>query len=218
MQNRKRVSEIGKLYRRFHRYFGQRILDIGCGGGVLGSIVASEGHNYTGIDSNPDMIQAAKKTSDEYGLDCRFILGDATRMRVRGKFDTFTSLGNGLCHLSTHDLVSILDNVKDDSRRGSNFILEYRDVVEMLFDKHWARRYVLKRNGHKLISETTRGDFEQGKLVLSSHRNGEKNKTMFTHSIWSPFIMKLIMNSHDWHLVTKTHRPESYVWVEVYRK
>lgn len=209
---------MGKLYRRFRRYFGQRILDIGCGGGVLGFILASEGHDYTGIDPNPDMIQAAKKTARESGLDCRFILGNATRVRLRGKFDTLTSLGNGLCHLSTHDLVLILTNVKDNSRPGSTFILEYRDVVGMLFGRKWASRYFEKRNGHRLISETTKGDFEQGKLVLRSHKKGERRKTMFTHSIWSPFIMRPIMNSHGWHLVTRTHRPKSYGWIEVYRK
>ncbi len=193
-------------------------MDIGCGGGVLGFIVASEGHDYTGIDSNPDMIQAAKKTARESGPHCKFILGDAIRRRVRGKFDTFTSLGNGLGHLSTRDLVSILDNVEDNARPGSNFILEYRDVVEMLFEKQWARRYIVKRDGHRLISETTRGDFEEGKLVLRSHRNGGKRKTTFTHSIWSPFIIRPIMNSHGWHLVTREHRPERHGWIEVYRK
>ncbi len=56
-----RRKEIEELYNTFKKYFGKKILDIYCGGGILGFIVEKDGKGYVGVDINPDMISLAKE-------------------------------------------------------------------------------------------------------------------------------------------------------------
>ncbi len=48
---------------------GKRVLDIGCGGGLLAEQFAGKGASVTGIDLSPVAIEAAKKHAGESGLE-----------------------------------------------------------------------------------------------------------------------------------------------------
>ncbi len=67
--------------REFHRYLPQgrtlRVLDIGTGTGFFACILAAEGHEATGIDLTPEMIDHAEHMAAVLGLDVRFRLMDA---------------------------------------------------------------------------------------------------------------------------------------------
>lgn len=54
---------------------GERILDIGCGSGVLAPHIATTGACYTGVDKSPKLIHAARRL---HGRSGRFHVGDAT--------------------------------------------------------------------------------------------------------------------------------------------
>ena len=55
--------------KELHKYIpsGQklRILDVGCGAGFFSILLAKEGHQVTGIDLTPDMIENAKQLAEE---------------------------------------------------------------------------------------------------------------------------------------------------------
>ena len=67
--------------KEFHRYLPQgktlRVLDIGTGTGFFACILAAEGHEATGIDLTPEMIDHAEHMAAVLGLDVRFRLMDA---------------------------------------------------------------------------------------------------------------------------------------------
>ena len=67
--------------REFHRYLPQgktlRVLDIGTGTGFFACILAAEGHEATGIDLTPEMIDHAEHMAAVLGLDVSFRLMDA---------------------------------------------------------------------------------------------------------------------------------------------
>lgn len=65
----------------FNRYIPHgcplRVLDLGTGTGFFAFVFAAEGHDATGIDLTPDMIERAKETVDILGLDVSFHVMDA---------------------------------------------------------------------------------------------------------------------------------------------
>ena len=67
--------------KEFHRYLPQgrtlRVLDIGTGTGFFACILAAEGHEATGIDLTPEMIDHAKHMSAVLGLHADFQIMDA---------------------------------------------------------------------------------------------------------------------------------------------
>lgn len=64
---------------------GERILDVGCGDGVLTGKLAAQGCEVTGIDASPDMVRAAR----ERGVDARLM--DAAVMDFDEEFDAVFS-------------------------------------------------------------------------------------------------------------------------------
>jgi 2-polyprenyl-6-hydroxyphenyl methylase/3-demethylubiquinone-9 3-methyltransferase len=56
---------------------GARVLDVGCGGGLLAEALAHQGAKVTGIDLAPAMIETARLHAAESGLDIAYRLQDA---------------------------------------------------------------------------------------------------------------------------------------------
>ena len=60
-----------------HALQGQKIIDIGCGGGILSEAMAKIGAQVTGIDKSNDLITVAKKHAIENQLSIKYFLTDA---------------------------------------------------------------------------------------------------------------------------------------------
>ena len=67
----------------FNRYIPHdrplRVLDLGTGTGFFAFVFAAKGHEATGIDLTPDMIERARETMNILGLDATFNVMDAER-------------------------------------------------------------------------------------------------------------------------------------------
>ncbi|WP_419843624.1 bifunctional 2-polyprenyl-6-hydroxyphenol methylase/3-demethylubiquinol 3-O-methyltransferase UbiG [Actinobacillus pleuropneumoniae] len=48
--------------------FGKKVLDVGCGGGILSEAMAKAGANITGIDMTTEPLDVARKHAEESGL------------------------------------------------------------------------------------------------------------------------------------------------------
>jgi len=119
--NKKRVAELSRLYRSNKKFFGESVLDLACGGGVLGFVIESKGHNYVGVDINQDMVDSAKRHANDTGSGNRFILADVRSSKLRGDYDTITLLGNAVIHFTVADLARILRNIDRNVHRGTFF-------------------------------------------------------------------------------------------------
>lgn len=208
---------LARLYRNTKRFFGHKVLDLACGGGVLGFVVEPEGHRYLGIDTNHDAVGAARQYAAEIGSHNRFVLGDVRSTELQGTFDTVTLLGNALCHFNTADFVSIIGNVAGHVHSGSYFVVDYRDVVSLLFARRWARRFSGRREARTVTSVTKGFDARRGDLLLESIQEGGRN-LRFTHGVWSPFILEPLMRLNGWSLVRGKFKRRQNGWLDVYRK
>ncbi len=213
-----RVRGLSRLFSENKRFFGRSILDVACGGGVLGFIAEGMGRRYLGIDINQDAILGAREHAKKVGSGNRFVLGDARTVRVRGTFDTVTLLGNAPCHFDTAEFAVILDNIHRNIKCGSYFIMDYRDVVQILYQRKWARRFSQMREGRPMVSVTKRFDSVKGDLVIDSLGAGGRRRLEFTHAVWSPFIIEPLMRSRGWSLVRRRFGEKDSLWTDIYRK
>ncbi|GIX14976.1 MAG: methyltransferase type 11 [Paracoccaceae bacterium] len=94
---------------------GERILDLGCGDGVLTARIAALGARVLGVDSSPDMIAAARAR----GVEAR--LADAHALDFCGEFDAVFS--NAALHWMT-DPDRVIAGVARALVRGGRFVAE----------------------------------------------------------------------------------------------
>jgi len=73
---------------------GKKVLDVGCGGGILTEALASCGAHATGIDLSKDSIEAAKLHAAQQGLNVeyRYENIEETAAKHAGEFDAITCM------------------------------------------------------------------------------------------------------------------------------
>lgn len=76
---------------------GLRILDVGCGDGVLAARLAQEGALVTGLDASADILAAARRRMDATGVEVDLVEGDAGELPFSAeRFDRVVSVA-ALC-------------------------------------------------------------------------------------------------------------------------
>lgn len=95
---------------------GERVLDLGCGDGVLTSQIAASGATVVGVDASPDMIAAARAR----GLDVRVM--DARALLFSEEFDAVFS--NAALHWIP-EADAVLAGVARALRPGGRFVAEF---------------------------------------------------------------------------------------------
>ncbi len=95
---------------------GERILDLGCGDGVLTEKIAACGASVVGVDAAPDMIAAAQRR----GLDARIM--DGGTLEFSGEFDAVFS--NAALHWMKHNRDAVIAGVHRALKPGGRFVAE----------------------------------------------------------------------------------------------
>ncbi|HHI82830.1 MAG TPA: class I SAM-dependent methyltransferase [Rhizobiales bacterium] len=95
---------------------GERILDLGCGDGVLTSAIAQKGADVTGVDASRELLGAAAGR----GLDVRYMDGQA--LEFDNEFDAVFS--NAALHWMTRP-DAVLKGVHRALKDGGRFVGEF---------------------------------------------------------------------------------------------
>jgi trans-aconitate methyltransferase len=94
---------------------GERILDLGCGNGVLTAKIAAAGAKAVGVDAGPDMVAAARAR----GIDAWVM--DGQRLTFASEFDAVFS--NAALHWM-RDQEAVLAGVHRALKPGGRFVAE----------------------------------------------------------------------------------------------
>lgn len=94
---------------------GERILDLGCGDGVLTETIAAAGAQVIAVDAAPDMVDAARAR----GLDARLLAGQS--LAFAGEFDAVFS--NAALHWM-RPIETVLGGVRRALKPGGRFVAE----------------------------------------------------------------------------------------------
>jgi trans-aconitate methyltransferase len=95
---------------------GERVLDLGCGDGVLTEKIAAAGATVIGVDAGPDMIAAARRR----GLEAQVM--DGQRLTFNGEFDAVFS--NAALHWMKADPDAVIVGVRRALKPGGRFVGE----------------------------------------------------------------------------------------------
>ncbi len=115
-ENARFVAELGQpVIELLAPRAGERILDLGCGDGVLTARLAALGCALVGVDASPEQIAAARAR----GLDARVM--DGQRLEFKEEFDAVFS--NAALHWM-RDPDRVIAGVHRALRRGGRFVGE----------------------------------------------------------------------------------------------
>lgn len=116
-ENARFVSDLGApLLELLNPQPGERILDLGCGDGVLTKKIADAGAQVVGVDGSEDMVSAAVKN----GIDAR--VADAYRLDFNREFDAVFS--NAALHWMKRDPDLVIAGVYRALKPGGLFVAE----------------------------------------------------------------------------------------------
>lgn len=79
---------------RIGGFAGKRILDVGCGGGILAESMAARGANVTGIDLAEDALNAAREHAQMHSvtIDYQHIAAETLAETAGGQFDAVSCM------------------------------------------------------------------------------------------------------------------------------
>jgi len=100
---------------------GIRVLDVGCGDGVLAAAFARRGAQVTGIDASPEMIAAARSRAERHAKSMTFEIGQAEALPFEDNtFDVVVSI-TVLCFIE--DAAIALREMKRILKPGGRLVI-----------------------------------------------------------------------------------------------
>jgi trans-aconitate methyltransferase len=117
-ENARFVSDLGApLLELLNPQPGERILDLGCGDGVLTKKIEGAGAIVVGVDASADMVAAARRN----GIDARLL--DAGELDYNCEFDAVFS--NAALHWMKRDPDLIINGVRRALKPEGSFAAEF---------------------------------------------------------------------------------------------
>lgn len=114
----------------------QRIVDLGCGTGLLTRALARPGRSVTGIDPSRTMIDWARRQPG--AEEVTWVEGDASSIPTTGDIDLVLCTGNAIMHLSGEDLAAALSQIVKGLRPGGVVSFECRNPAARAWER-WTR-------------------------------------------------------------------------------
>ncbi|WP_214464322.1 class I SAM-dependent DNA methyltransferase [Levilactobacillus brevis] len=101
------------------------LLDLACGSGRLGVLLAEHGYQVSGLDLSEDMLALAAKHAEKADVALPLVAGDMMDLSVLGEYQTVTCFADSFCYLP--DLTAVTQafaQVHDHLAVGGQFLFD----------------------------------------------------------------------------------------------
>ena len=132
-----------------HRFNAQRILDLGCGTGILTVTLAQSGRAVIGVDPSASMLEYARSRPGASKI--RWILGDSRNVPDHG-FDLVVMSGNVAQHIPSPQWEKTLKDLHRIMHSGGMLAFESRNPACRAWE-NWTTSTTTRSTRHGLISE-----------------------------------------------------------------
>ncbi len=167
-----------------------KILDLGCGGGLLSEPMARLGAEVTGLDASKNNIRIAQSHALKNKLNINYIHGAIEKTNFKTSFDVILNM-EIIEHVNNVDLFiqSCRKNIKKD---GVMFVATLNRTLKSYLFAIIGAEYVLRW--------LPIGTHDWNKFITPNELNGIANKNKFKNIktsgvVFSPFTNKWSLNS-----------------------
>ena len=136
-----------------HLPHASAVLDLCCGTGQLGAMLADDGYATTGVDGSDAMIEIARRNAP--GVE--FVVQDAREPLPSGEFSAVVSTFNSLNHLMTlADLTQVFRNVGEVLREDGYFVFDLN--MAKAYKTRWHGTFSYVEDDHVCIVRSSKDD------------------------------------------------------------
>jgi 2-polyprenyl-3-methyl-5-hydroxy-6-metoxy-1,4-benzoquinol methylase len=126
----------------------QRVLDLGCGTGLICDAYAALGHDVTGADPAPAMLEIARHKP--HGEDINWVLSTAQDFRSTKRFDLIIMTSHAFqVLLEDDDIRAAFDMVRAHLAPSGRFVFESRNPAIDWFGR-WNSSHEVKTDGRSV--------------------------------------------------------------------
>jgi SAM-dependent methyltransferase len=152
-------------YAQSRDWAGRRIMVLGCGTGTAVEYLNQYTYMVQGVDSSPDMLEAARGKSSNAGTGIRWIQADIREALNFNTTDLVLAL-NCLNEVSSlRDLELIFANVKQSLEPGKLFIFDLQTVKGLIETNESGTQLVYDNPKSLMVVSTSEYDFERHSLT-----------------------------------------------------
>jgi len=142
----------------------QRILDLGCGTGLLAYAYAAKGHEVSGVDPSPAMLEIARRRSHAYQIE--WVESFAQSYQSNTRFDLIVMTGHAFqVLLDDSDIMATLGVMRGHLKQTGRVVFESRNPSVDWASK-WNYEMVFEHRG-EIVRESRRfTKMENGRMTF----------------------------------------------------
>jgi len=214
---KKRLRKFEEFYNNNKDFFGKKILDLACGGGLFSNFLAEKGHEVTGVDILDSMLEIARRNAPKDNPP-RYIKADLLEFIPEEEFDTTIFLGNSIAHFPPKDFAKILLNIRNKTRY---FIIGYRDSISWGFEGRLKQIIIEEGKDYDVIDLYKGYDGEKGSIIKYRIIYPKNDKVVIDYHLYNPGTVEGITFAAGFKLVKREkYRPMKSLeeYVDIYEK